>query len=68
VLDYLLKGSVGSASVVQTLKGDGISSHIVLMSGVGDPHQRAIQLGLKHSIQKPFAPEALQALLGAIKP
>jgi DNA-binding NtrC family response regulator len=66
LMDYLLGGDMGAAQIVPALKSEGISSHIILMSGIGDPSQRAIQLGLKHFIQKPFAAEDLTHLLATV--
>jgi CheY-like chemotaxis protein len=67
LLDYILEGALGSSNVVDTLKADGILSHVVLMTGIGDPKQKAIQLGVKYALQKPFAPDALYALLDKVK-
>jgi hypothetical protein len=53
---------------VDTLRAEGIPSHVVLVTGIGDPKQKAIQLGVKYSLQKPFVPEALYALLDDMKP
>jgi CheY-like chemotaxis protein len=68
LLDYILEGALGSSNVVDTLRAEGIPSHVVLVTGIGDPKQKAIQLGVKYSLQKPFVPEALYALLDDMKP
>jgi len=63
LLDYILDGALASSNVIDILKSEGIPSHVVLMSGIGDPKQKAIQLGAKHALKKPFDPEALYAVL-----
>jgi CheY-like chemotaxis protein len=67
LLDYLLEGALGSSNVVDSLKADGIQSHVVLVTGIGDPKQKAIQLGLRYALQKPFEPDSLYALLDQMK-
>jgi DNA-binding response OmpR family regulator len=64
LLDYLLKGSLGATDFVRVMREEKVPSKIVLMSGIGDPRQKALQLGLLDFIGKPFEMELLIKKLG----
>jgi len=63
LLDYMLPGTLGAGDLVAQLKTEKIPSKILLMSGIGDHTEKAQQLGINASIQKPFDPDLLIAKL-----
>jgi two-component system, OmpR family, phosphate regulon response regulator PhoB len=67
LLDYILRGSLGSSDFLNKLKAENIPSKVILMSGISNPAQKAIQLGIPNSIQKPFEPDKLISMLDALK-
>ena len=59
LLDYILKGSLGASDFVSKVREENFQGKIILMSGISDPAQKAIQLGLQASIKKPFETDQL---------
>ena len=53
LLDYRMPGDQRVQEFVNTMRRGG-ATRVVLMSGIGDVAQRATQMGLRYSLQKPF--------------